>query len=204
MRAGRGTIQRSGTLNMYAEEIDSLYTDADTMIMVNGDDVVRLHGDLNNVTVIDFSRETISFITGWKELADRDDLFALGLDSLNALMAVRKIRPDLGLPTFALSTLYMNPSISALTSAVFRLTQNQNLSETARQKGGLQTWSDLLRVYRDKIDHIAVPSKHNLNEGNNLGSCCSYRFYRNTRFLHLGQPLGQSRCGSCLLPEPEA
>ena len=132
--------------------------------MANGDDVIRLHRDLSNDTVTDFIREMILSITGWKELADSDDLFALGMDSLNALMAAYKIRQGLGLPTFALSTLYTNPSKSALTSAVFQLTQNQNLSETARQEGGLQTRSDLLRVYLGKIDHIAVPSKHDLKE----------------------------------------
>ncbi|KAL2038230.1 hypothetical protein N7G274_008879 [Stereocaulon virgatum] len=149
---------------MYAKEIEALYRDADTITMANGDDVVGLHGDLNNDTVTGFIKETISSIPGWKELAHSDDLFALGMSSLKALMAMRKVRQGLGLPTFALSTLYTDPSISALTSAIFRLTQEQNLSKTARQKGGLQKQRDLLRLYRGKIDHIAVPSKHDVKE----------------------------------------
>ena len=159
LRAGKGTVQRSGTLNMYAKEIDALYADADAMSVANGGEVTRVSGKFDDDNVSRFIRETISSITGWEELADTDDLFALGMDSLHALMAVRKIKQGLALPTIGLSTLYTNPSTSALTGAILRLADEQNISSLARQKGGLLTRSGLLRDYQTKIDRIAVPSK---------------------------------------------
>ena len=96
LHAGKGTVQRSGTLNMYAKEIDALYADADAMSVANGGEVTRVSGKLDDDNVSRFIRETISSITGWEELADTDDLFALGMDSLHALMAVRKIKQGVG------------------------------------------------------------------------------------------------------------
>ena len=164
LRAGKGTVQRSGTLKMYAKEIDALYADADAMSVVNGGEVTRISGKLDDENVSRFIRETILSITGWEELADTDDLFALGMDSLHALMAVRKMKQGLALPTVAPSTLYTNPSISALTGTILRLADVQNISSLARQKSGLLTRKGLLRDYQTKIDRIAVPLKPKTEE----------------------------------------
>ena len=96
LRAGKGTVQRSGTLNMYAKEIDTLYADADAMSVANGGEVTRVSGKLDDDNVSRFVRETISSITGWEELADTDDLFALGMDSLHGNSGLLHLGQSLG------------------------------------------------------------------------------------------------------------
>lgn len=51
LRAGKGTVQRSGTLESYASEIDALYRDADMMSTNSEGEIEDPRGTLNEVTV---------------------------------------------------------------------------------------------------------------------------------------------------------
>lgn len=119
LRAGKGTVQRKMTLDLYASELDALYktseapTDDTAITATNGDfnvlDTVR--GIISSSTEIDIA--TISPNT---------DLFELGLDSLQVTVIARELNRFLSAhgkpPSLETKTVYSNPSISALTTVV--------------------------------------------------------------------------------------
>lgn len=160
LRAGKGTIRRAETLRLYANELDALYANADLMSTdfdggvpggpVNLEDTHAVHR---------FIADTISSLTNWQQFDDNDNLFTLGMDSLQALTAVRKLKQGLAMPTIALSTLYTNPSISTLTTAVLQLSKQHEVSQTSKQQVRSRARSSMLKEYQDMIDRIPMPSK---------------------------------------------
>ena len=153
LRAGKGTVQRSGTLLLYKDDINSVYADADT-ISTWDNEVDCITEDLNQDNVSRFVRESILSITGWKALDDGDDFFALGMDSLLSLMIVRRIKQGLAVPTIAPSTIYANPSVGALTNAILCLSQENDLSTSSQRESRLRVRDELLQEYRSRIDQI--------------------------------------------------
>ena len=160
LRAGKGTVQRSGTLLLYKDEIDALYADADT-ISTRDNEIESISGDLNEDNLSRFLRETISLVTGWKAFDDTDDFFALGMDSLHALITVRKIKQGLAMPKIAPSTIYANPSVCALTNAILHLSEQEDLSFDAHKESRLRERDNLLQEYRRMIDQIQSPKTWN-------------------------------------------
>ncbi|TGO41736.1 hypothetical protein BHYA_0017g00460 [Botrytis hyacinthi] len=78
-RAGKGTIQRKPTLDLYSEELDKLYADADKMstsapvdISLPQDGVALT--DSNSIAL--FIHNIIAQVTGTDNFQDGDDLFA--------------------------------------------------------------------------------------------------------------------------------
>ena len=160
LRAGKGTVQRSGTLKLYAGEIDALYDDAEKLPSAHSYESMTISGDLDNRNVSSFLREQISSITKWEKFGDDDDFFTLGMDSLHALLTVRAIRQGFGgLAKVALSTVYTNPSISSLSKAILYMSREQNKSFDANETVRLQLQRDILEQYKHKIDEIAMPRK---------------------------------------------
>ena len=163
LRAGKGTVQRPGTLNSYAEEIDALYADAEKISAPNSGEIITISGNIDGNSVSRFLRECISSITDWGRFDDTDDFFRLGMDSLHALMIVRMIKQGLALPSMALSTIYTNPSVSALTKAVLRISEEQDLFHSTNETTRLQLRADMLQEYKNRIDEIANPVKASAN-----------------------------------------
>lgn len=160
LRAGKGTVQRAGTLQLYANELDTLYADADMMSAEIGEEVSgtpRTYEDIHVVSQI--VKKTISSITDWPEFEETENLFTLGMDSLQALMAVRKLKRGLTMPTIALSTIYTNPSVSALTRAICQLSQQDQVLQTADKQARYQERISMMKEYQDMIDRVPIPSR---------------------------------------------
>ncbi|KAI5861204.1 putative NRPS-like enzyme [Durotheca rogersii] len=116
IRASKGTIQRPISLSQYAAEIDKLYADVE---MTLEDEPTDAPLDLANRDVVALRVvESVSAVTGWSSLDDGVGFFDRGMDSLQALQITRALRRSLHLPTLALSTVYQNPTVSQLTSAL--------------------------------------------------------------------------------------
>lgn len=75
LRAGKGTVQRRPTLNLYAEELQVLYDDADKIVVPRSIGIIQeaCHHDPERDTI--FVRETIIKHTGWKSFGSEDNLF---------------------------------------------------------------------------------------------------------------------------------
>ena len=154
LRAGKGTVQRSGTLRTYADEIESLYADADTM---SGDsenqslEPIDCHDDS---AVLDFISKSLLSITKWPSLDENENFFTIGMDSLQALLLVRELRRGLELPSVALTTVYTNPSVTALTNAILRLSRHQQDSMASQEQERHRRLSSFFKEYQDKIDRL--------------------------------------------------
>ncbi|KAI0799951.1 hypothetical protein GGR55DRAFT_692576 [Xylaria sp. FL0064] len=98
-RSGKGTIQRGSTIQLYAEEIEYVYTEAES-------------GSHLSVTKFDQSSEeslTASIlqlfksIRGKAELGPDTDFFTAGIDSLQVMNASRSLHAGLGVNSTVLS-----------------------------------------------------------------------------------------------------
>ncbi|KAJ8067956.1 hypothetical protein OCU04_003538 [Sclerotinia nivalis] len=154
--AGKGTVQRAGTLQLYQQELDALYADADNMATeFDGENSADINLD-DPSTVSEFLKEVVLSVTSWTHLDINEDFFARGMDSLQALTAVRKLRRGLGITSIASSTLYTNPSIAQLTSAVLKLAKDDTSVDV--QQNTVQVRDSMLKEFQNRIDSIALPS----------------------------------------------
>ncbi|KAI4127592.1 MAG: hypothetical protein LQ338_003135 [Usnochroma carphineum] len=158
MRAGKGTVQRAGTLEAYQDEIDALYKDADQMSEDTASPVPMLHDAADQVSLSQYIKETIISITGWPDLLDSENIFGLGMDSLHAIILVRNLNRALTLPDLAPSTLYTNPSVTALSHAIVALQNQRHEAEHTVHQNHLSMRSALLQEYKNKIDRLPLPS----------------------------------------------
>ena len=158
LRAGKGTVQRSGTLRLYTDDIESLYADADTMSADVEDYGLDILSCLDELAVMRFVNKSIQSITHWQNLDENGNIFTLGMDSLQALLLVRELRRGLALPSIALTTVYTNPSVTALTDAVLFLSKDQQDLKASQERERTQKLSSFLKEYQEKIDRVPIPS----------------------------------------------
>lgn len=160
LRAGKGTIQRAGTVQLYAKELDALYADAEVMTTEVGGGHQRPLDILDNVEAVSrIIQEILLSITSWQRLDEADNIFTLGMDSLQALVAVRKLKQALAMPSIAVTTIYTNPSVSALTSAIIRLSKQHQDSQTFSEQALYHERNEMINIYKDMIDQMPRPQR---------------------------------------------
>ncbi|KAF7939089.1 uncharacterized protein EAE97_007170 [Botrytis byssoidea] len=158
--AGKGTVQRAGTLQLYREELDALYADADSMT-AEKDGEISSNIDIGDLSAVsEFMREAVVNITSWSNLDVNEDFFARGMDSLQALTVVRKLRHGLRITSIASSTLYTDPSITQLASAVVKFSKDE--VSIHGQKTASQLRDSMLKEFRSRIDLLILspPTSH--------------------------------------------
>ena len=159
LRAGKGTVQRSGTLKSYAAEIDKLYRDADTISAdLDAPDNVA-HDNLDQSLVLKKVRHCVIDSMNWKNIKDTDNFFTLGMDSLQALVLVRKLRQNLAMHNIALSTMYTNPSMASLSEAIVQLSDRTREIKTSVEQERTDVRKAIFEEYKEKIDRIKVQPK---------------------------------------------
>lgn len=158
LRTAKGTLQRSGTLRLYADEINELYSYAESLSTEVDGESPRISGDFDDISVSRITRETISSVMNSPNIKDSNSLFALGMDSLQALIIARKLKQGLGV-SIALSTLYNNPSISALAGAIVRLWRQQQDSQESEAQERSRVRDGIFEKYRDMINQMPITSK---------------------------------------------
>ncbi|KAI1392428.1 putative NRPS-like enzyme [Hypoxylon trugodes] len=141
IRAGKGTIQRAASLVQYAAEIDKLYADVD-LTLEDDDTDAPLNAESHDA-VKSLIRDTISKAIGWSDIDDSTDFLSHGMDSLQALRLTRGLRRALRRPNVALSTVYQNPTISRLTSAL--LEESSKVADHGLMESLLSTYCGLIR-----------------------------------------------------------
>ena len=156
LRAGKGTVQRSGTLKLYANEIDALYRDVEMMSTDLEGEVEHPKGIPDQATVSSCIRQSLLSTVEWRNLDEAANFFALCMDSLQALVLIRKLRQGLGMP-IALSTLYTNPSVLTLTTAVLRLLDQHQTSKASQEQARTKERNELVRHYEALIEKRLLP-----------------------------------------------
>ncbi|EIT74140.1 hypothetical protein BDV35DRAFT_403939 [Aspergillus flavus] len=151
LRAGKGTIQRAGTLALYAAELDALYTDADRLSQADREQQASFGRVDNPQLLANYIRQSMTSVTGWNQLSDTESFFELGLDSLQAITATRIFRRGLNFPTFSPNLIYLHPSVEELTQTVLRLQQHHEASAEATKEAQLQQRDQLLQELSAQI-----------------------------------------------------
>ena len=152
IRAGKGTVQRPGTLALYASEIDALYKDADAMSTNQDHDGLEPNAVPDKSNVKAYVRQTLLTVMDWSQVDEEADLFGLGLDSLHTLVLVRDLRRRLNMPAIAPSTVYTNPSFSSLSNAILQLRDRHEASKTSQEKARVDDRNVLIKEYESKIE----------------------------------------------------
>ncbi|KAE8399727.1 hypothetical protein BDV37DRAFT_275084 [Aspergillus pseudonomiae] len=160
LRAGKGTIQRAGTLAQCTPELDTLYIDADKLAQDDGEQLGP--GCTEDPKLIsDYIRQSILTITGWNanKLTDTENWFNLGLDSLQTITATRIFKRGLDSPTLTPNLIYLHPTVIGLTQAVLRLQQHQEASTEAQKEAQLQDRDQLLQELIGQLAIGTAPTK---------------------------------------------
>lgn len=139
IRAGKGTIIRAQTARLYTDEVEQLYKEDAS------DDVIipKLHSTNSLDTVTTFVRDSITSVLAPMEMSDSDDLFVLGMDSLQTLELSKTLQKGLkpylregsnlklGAPQ-----IYGHPTVTGLSKYILRALGH---SEHDRASEGVQT-----------------------------------------------------------------
>ena len=153
-RAGKGSVQRKATLDRYADEVNALYGELE--------DVNRL--DSEHSSALDFSsleKSKSSLQQALRQLkfdieSDDADFFAHGLDSLQVISLLRRMKSANGDVRLPARVVYANPTINAL--AAFLATggraplETQPLSRSEHMQAHLENFS------KDLPTNIRSPS----------------------------------------------
>lgn len=163
-RAGKGTIQRKPTFQLYAQEIDKLYEDADETSASFDTDGIGSTVTLDpsdSKAISAFISDSLAHILDVKSVEDDENFFLSGMDSLQAVQMTRRLKAALSVPDLEISTVYANPSISALTKAIMGLSKGHVDSTELRQISRSQTIENMLAGYKGVLDKIS--HSHNVN-----------------------------------------
>ncbi|KAK3492004.1 uncharacterized protein B0T23DRAFT_404154 [Neurospora hispaniola] len=114
LRAGKGTVLRPGTINMYKAEIDKIYEDAEKGVAT--DEVPKLDLSSSDALIVSIEKLFETSLNAPKLEADTD-FFTAGVDSMQVITASRLIRAGLAaagvhIEASALATrvIYGNPT----------------------------------------------------------------------------------------------
>ncbi|KAI1762681.1 acetyl-CoA synthetase-like protein [Hypoxylon sp. FL1150] len=131
-RAGKGTVQRAGTIKLYHDEIDTLYERAGTVFEVEAPSIDASSED----ALVESIREIFQTKLGVKgDLEEGTDFFSVGIDSLQVINASRLLRAGLQaagshIDSTALATraIYSNPTPRKLARYLYSAMQEEGKS----------------------------------------------------------------------------
>lgn len=117
IRSGKGTIQRAASIQQYSAKIEELYVNADITAEGEDDSGEASWNSTDAATVSRLIRDSVCSIVG-RSIPDESSFFDHGMDSLMALQILRLLRRGLHRPDIGLSTIYSNPSVAQLSTAI--------------------------------------------------------------------------------------
>ncbi|KAI9685585.1 MAG: putative NRPS-like protein biosynthetic cluster [Bathelium mastoideum] len=159
LRAGKGTIQRAVTLNRFESEIEALYADADKIAISTGEDTAQNAVNIEDPkSLSDFVRKVFASVFKTKLDSDDSSFYEFGIDSLQAVLALRALRQTLTIPTIALSTIYQHPTVHDLTQEIIRLSKDAIMSQKREAAAYLEDRAVLLEEMKLRIEQMRAPT----------------------------------------------
>ena len=157
MRAGKGTVQRRATLELFGNEIDALYRDYDKIVATNfpaDDETLRLSLVSDAAALMAFVRNTVLEVTSWAAVENTTNLFLFGMDSLQTLMLTQRFRSVLKLTELTPGTIYSNPTINGLLDILTAILIAEEKSTTGEVEQRHQTLQETIVSHKAFIDQI--------------------------------------------------
>ncbi|KAK3338121.1 LOW QUALITY PROTEIN: male sterility protein-domain-containing protein, partial [Neurospora tetraspora] len=139
LRAGKGTVLRPGTINMYKAEIDKMYEDAEKGVAT--DEVPKLDLSSSDALIVSIEKLFETSLNAPKLEADTD-FFTAGVDSMQVINASRLIRVGLAaagvnVEASAIATrfIYGNPTPKRLADYLLSVVNKDNKDATHGTSG---------------------------------------------------------------------
>ncbi|KAL8893579.1 MAG: hypothetical protein Q9192_005129 [Flavoplaca navasiana] len=174
LRASKGTVQRKSTLRLYERELETLYTD--TSPAVNGH---AFHLDLSDRAQLTATLRTLISDSLNQELVDDyQDLFQVGLDSLQVLTLTKRINSLLRAhgKSITTATIFASANIVNLAKALWKLGHdndhsNGRLSDSSEQ---YKEMDELLERYTPHLNSRPTTNTRVVLLTGSTGSLGSY------------------------------
>ncbi|KAK6082253.1 Iterative polyketide synthase CazM 8 [Seiridium cupressi] len=133
LRAGKGTVQRKLSLDLYAQELDALYR-ANEQALSRPTEASSVLQD-GNGSIHDAVKRIVAESTDldMAQVSLDANLFELGLDSLQVVSitkAINRLLSSRGIAPFQIKVVYSNPSILALIEAVLAVVEGRDQTLT--------------------------------------------------------------------------
>jgi thioester reductase-like protein len=134
-RTPKGTVQRRAVLREYEKEIDAIYAkDLE-------DDLDPLPETLNKENVTEYIRQLIARVLGKSEIANTEDFYTAGLDSLMTIQVSQTLQksiqlrqPDVTATTINTQTIYVNPTVDRLSQVVMNILNGEVQADIPREE----------------------------------------------------------------------
>ncbi|KIW12711.1 hypothetical protein PV08_09989 [Exophiala spinifera] len=151
-RAGKGTVQRRATMDLYQEQIDEAYAEPER------------DGTLSPPVGVDFTKpETLKAlveslvkqITNWTDISSSDEFFGRGMDSLQVLKLTRELKTTFGLSNLAIRNIYANPTIELLTQAISKVAVGETEGSSPEDTDG-KVLEATVEAYSRHLDRMSA------------------------------------------------
>lgn len=166
LRAGKGTVQRRLTLELYEREFDGLYTAHERKLNEVGNNAhtngVSANGHRSTISVQAAVEDIISTSTDIRipHLDPNADLFGLGLDSLQVTVITRHINDYLssrGIQASATTrTVYSNPTLSGLVTTVSFLADESQPTDESKT---ISDTDKMEKVYQEAVAELPISGR---------------------------------------------
>ena len=160
IRAGKGTIVRKMTEDLYAVEIHALY--ANTLKRHPGTSMTLKASEFRLDDIRKPVRSILEQCLPKEKLEDEDNLYSSGLDSLRTVEAVDKLKANLlshrqlsELSWFTADTVYQNPTIKQLSEALRAFLNNGEIPEERRRTAEMSALFEKFAKTLPKIGYNA-------------------------------------------------
>jgi thioester reductase-like protein len=107
-RAGKGTIQRQSTVQKFAAQVDELYSSAEEGLLADG---LELSDPSDLKCILNMVKSLYSQVLETDKLGDDDDIFELGMDSLQVTIVVQRLKAVLRTCKLSLDYDKINPQV---------------------------------------------------------------------------------------------
>ena len=161
VRTGKGTVQRFATYTLYSQELDALYKDAEAIKPAEGEleerrKLTAAEGEGNAEGCL---RDFIFAETKIPNAGADTNLFTAGMDSLQAISLTRYLRRTFALKNIDLNVVYTNPSIRALSKALYEMSSHHDDQKKTYHERKVQIRKDLMSRYCNRIDALPLNEK---------------------------------------------
>ncbi|KAL2813529.1 male sterility protein-domain-containing protein [Aspergillus granulosus] len=152
LRTLKGTVRRKATIELYKDTIEQVYKDVEEIgTAISG------RRELGSEEIQTLVREALHDTTNIGKIETSEDFFSRGMDSLQVLRLVRHLRASTALGDINPSLVYLNPSITALSTALYQLAQDGQISERKIREERMNIREQVLQKHLNAIDSL-IPS----------------------------------------------
>lgn len=183
-RTAKHSIARRATLDLYAPEIDQLYS-SDRVDEQFSDELGRLGREPDSTQLRDFIRRALEFLLQRElpdeELSDDDIIFDMGIDSVSVVVLVKGLRQALDDSVIVSAVdVYSNPTISKLAAVLINKlssTGKDGIAKTSQSQLIEQLVTQFTADLPPHPSHTSVPprpARHTVILTGSTGSLGSY------------------------------